>query len=135
VAWLPAPTAAAAAERRAPGRTAPSPLFLRLFHAAYFCAGVRYVVSATFIVAIVDQAARPAAAATWSSWRWVCRRSTGLHQLGPDRPPHRELNALILAAVLQIVGILLPVAVGGWLRPCFGALLFGGTFIGMVIWC
>jgi len=42
------------------------------------------------------------------------------------------LNALILAAVLQIVGILLPVVVGGSLGAIAGALLFGGTFVGMV---
>jgi hypothetical protein len=83
---------------------------MRLFMAAYFCAGVGYVISATFIVAIVDRlpglvghgtliflalgigAARPA-----SSGILIARR-TG------------ELNALILAAVLQIVGILLPVS-------------------------
>src|SRR5690606_1362057 len=39
---------------------------------------------------------------------------------------------LILAAVLQIVGILLPVVVGGMVGAIAGALLFGGTFVGMV---
>ena len=34
--------------------------------------------------------------------------------------------------MLQIVGIALPVAVGGLFATMFGALLFGGTFIGMV---
>ena len=43
-----------------------------------------------------------------------------------------ELNALILAAILQIVGILLPLAVGGLLPAIFAALLFGSTFVGMV---
>lgn len=43
-----------------------------------------------------------------------------------------DINALILAAVLQIVGIIMPVAVGGLYATLFGALLFGGTFIGMV---
>jgi cyanate permease len=43
-----------------------------------------------------------------------------------------DLNALILAALLQIVGILMPVMVPGLLAALFGALLFGGTFIGMV---
>ena len=110
----------------------PSPLFLRLFMASYFCAGVGYVVSATFIVAIVDRlpglegrgtlsflAIGLAAAPACIVWDFVARR-TG------------ELNALILAAVLQIVGILLPVVVGGLGGAILGALLFGGTFIGMV---
>jgi len=53
------------------------------------------------------------------NWDFIARR-TG------------DLNALILAAVLQIVGILLPVMVGGFIPTLLGALLFGGTFIGMV---
>ena len=53
------------------------------------------------------------------NWDFIARR-TG------------DLNALILAALLQIVGILLPVMVGGLFAALFGALLFGGTFIGMV---
>jgi len=93
---------------------------------------VGYVVSATFIVAIVDRlpglegrgtlsflAIGLAAAPACIVWDFVARR-TG------------ELNALILAAVLQIVGILLPVAVGGLGGAILGALLFGGSFIGMV---
>ena len=110
----------------------PSPLFMRIFMAAYFCAGVGYVVSATFIVAIVDHLPGLAGqgtlvfmaigiAATPACFNWdLIARRTG------------DLNALILAAVLQIVGILLPVMVGGLLAAIFGALLFGGTFIGMV---
>src|SRR5512133_3306944 len=53
------------------------------------------------------------------NWDFIARR-TG------------DLNAFILAAVLQIVCILLPVMVGGLVAALFGALLFGGTFIGMV---
>lgn len=133
LAWLPAPdtstvTRSGAAMRDNP----PSTLFLSLFMAAYFCAGFGYVVSATFIVAIVDHlpglagqgtlvfmAIGVAAAPACINWDLIARR-TG------------ELNALILAAVLQIVGILLPVLVGGLVAAIFGALLFGGTFIGMV---
>ena len=109
----------------------PSPLFLRVFLAAYFCAGVGYVVSATFIVAIVDRLPGMAgqgtlvflalgigAAPACIVWDLIARR-TG------------DLNALILAAVLQIAGILLPLA-GGLPAALVGAMLFGGTFIGMV---
>jgi predicted MFS family arabinose efflux permease len=110
----------------------PSPLYLRVFMAAYFCAGFGYVVSTTFIVAIVNQlpglagqgnlaflAIGIGAAPACINWDFIARR-TG------------DLNALILAAVLQIIGILLPVMVGGLLATLLGALLFGGTFIGMV---
>ncbi|HOE42277.1 MAG TPA: YbfB/YjiJ family MFS transporter [Rhodoferax sp.] len=110
----------------------PSTLYLRIFMAAYFCAGFGYVVSATFIVAIVNKlpglagqgnlaflAIGIGAAPACINWDLIARR-TG------------DLNALILAALLQIVGILLPVLVGGLPATLFGALLFGGTFIGMV---
>ncbi len=133
LAWLPAPDNAAVTKSgQAMLDQPPSRLFLTLFMAAYFCAGFGYVVSATFIVAIVDHlpglagqgtlvflAIGLAAAPACINWDLIARR-TG------------DLNALILAAVLQIVGILLPVVVGGLFAAIFGALLFGGTFIGMV---
>lgn len=110
----------------------PSALYLRVFMAAYFCAGFGYVVSVTFIVAIVNQlpglagwgnlvflAIGIGAAPACINWDLIARR------IG-------DLNALILAALLQIVGILLPVMVPGLWAAMLGALLFGGTFIGMV---
>ncbi len=131
--WLPAPdqsgltTAGQKMEDNPPG-----PLYLRIFMAAYFCAGIGYVVSATFIVAIVNKlpglegkgnlaflAIGIGAAPACINWDLIARR-TG------------DLNALLLASILQIVGILLPVMVGGLFATLFGALLFGGTFIGMV---
>jgi predicted MFS family arabinose efflux permease len=110
----------------------PSALYLRVFMAAYFCAGFGYVVSVTFIVAIVNQlpglagwgnlvflAIGIGAAPACINWDFIARR------IG-------DLNALMLAAVLQIAGILLPVLVPGLWAAMLGALLFGGTFIGMV---
>jgi len=110
----------------------PSALYLRVFMAAYFCAGFGYVVSVTFIVAIVNQlpglhgwgnlvflAIGIGAAPACINWDFIARRSG-------------DLNALILAALLQIVGILLPVLVPGLWAAMLGSLLFGGTFIGMV---
>jgi len=110
----------------------PSALYLRVFMAAYFCAGFGYVVSVTFIVAIVNHlpglagwgnlvflAIGIGAAPACINWDFIARR------IG-------DLNALMLAAVLQIVGILLPVLVPGLWSAMLGSLLFGGTFIGMV---
>ncbi|MCF8211172.1 MAG: YbfB/YjiJ family MFS transporter [Rhodoferax sp.] len=131
--WLPPPDTSGVTQT---GKTMqdqpPSPLYLKIFMAAYFCAGIGYVVSATFIVAIVNKlpglagqgnlvflAIGIGAAPACINWDLIARR-TG------------DLNALILAAVLQIVGILLPVLVGGLVAALLGALLFGGTFIGMV---
>lgn len=131
--WLPAPDASSVTKGGIKLQdNPPSPLFLRLFLAAYFCAGVGFVVSATFLVAIVDRlpglagqgplaflAVGVGAAPACVVWDFIARRSG-------------DLNALILAALLQIVGIALPVLVGGLLPTLIGALLFGGTFVGMV---
>jgi predicted MFS family arabinose efflux permease len=133
LAWLPPPdrTGLTASGQKMVDNP-PSPLFMRIFMAAYFCAGVGYVVSATFIVAIVNNLPGLAGQGNWVflaigigaapaciNWDLIARR------IG-------DLNALILAAILQIIGILLPVMVGGLFAAIFGALLFGGTFIGMV---
>ena len=131
--WLPPPdtTGLTASGQKMPDQP-PSPLYLRVLMAAYFCAGFGYVVSVTFIVAIVNHlpglagwgnlvflAIGIGAAPACINWDLIARR-TG------------DLNALILAAVLQILGILLPVLVPGLWAAMFGSLLFGGTFIGMV---
>ena len=131
--WLPAPDNSGLTKtgQKLEDRP-PSPLFLRLFLAVYFCAGFGFVVSATFIVAIINHlpglsgmgnfvflAIGIGAAPACFNWDLIARR-TG------------DLNALILAALLQIVGILLPVVVGGLFASLIGALLFGGTFVGMV---
>lgn len=110
----------------------PSAVFMRLFMAAYFCAGVGYVVSATFIVAIVEQLPGLRGEGAWTFmvlglaaapacivWDLIARR------VG-------DINALIGAFVLQIIGILLPVITPTLGMTLFGAALFGGTFIGIV---
>ncbi|HPT49520.1 MAG TPA: YbfB/YjiJ family MFS transporter [Accumulibacter sp.] len=131
--WLPAPDRSVVTKTgQAMHDNPPSTTFMRLFMAAYFCAGIGYVVSATFIVAIVDRlpglsgqgtlvflAIGAAAAPACIVWDFVARRGG-------------ELNALIAAAALQIVGILLPVTTNGLATALAGAVLFGGTFIGMV---
>ena len=129
--WLPPPdhhSPVGAAMEDAP----PGPLFLRIFMAVYFCAGFGYVVSATFIVAIVDQLPGLEGRGGWSFlviglaaapacivWDLIARR-TG------------DLNALTAAFVLQIIGILLPVLHPTLTGTLIGAALFGATFIGIV---
>ncbi|MCB1908425.1 MAG: YbfB/YjiJ family MFS transporter [Rhodocyclaceae bacterium] len=132
LAWLPRPEVTTQTRGGQPMVDAPpSSLFMRLMMAAYFCAGVGYVVSATFIVAIVDAlpgldgrgalvflvigvAATPACIL----WDLIARR-IGM------------LNALLATGWLQIGGILLPLA-GGLGAALAGAVLFGVTFIGLV---
>jgi predicted MFS family arabinose efflux permease len=131
--WLPRPETGAVTNRGAPMIDhPPSSAFQRLFMAAYFCAGVGYVISATFIVAIVDQLPETKGNGSWTFmviglsaapacviWDFVARR------IG-------DINALVATFALQIVGILLPVMVPGLVTTLLGAALFGGTFIGLV---
>jgi predicted MFS family arabinose efflux permease len=131
--WLPPPDRSAVTRTGQKMEDAPpSAAFMRLFTAAYFCAGVGYVVSATFIVAIVDHIPGRAgdggivflviglaAAPSCIAWDFIARR------IG-------KLNALIAASVLQIIGIMLPVLADGLAAALLGALLFGGTVMGMV---
>jgi len=131
--WLPRPEIQSVTNSGTPMvDRPPSTVFLRLFMAAYFCAGVGYVVSATFIVAIVDQLPGLQGKGSWTFmvlglaaapacmvWDLIARR------IG-------DINALIAAFLLQVVGILLPVITPSLGMTLFGAALFGGTFIGIV---
>ena len=112
--------------------TPPSRRFLYLFMAAYFCAGVGYVISATFIVAIVEQlpglqgkgsltfmVLGLAAAPACIIWDFIARR-------------YGNINALICAFLLQIIAIILPLLDPSLTITLLGAILFGATFIGIV---
>ena len=131
--WLPAPDTSNTSRSGQPMHdNPPSKGFQYLLMAAYFCAGVGYVVSATFIVAIVDQFPELhgkgfltfmilglAAAPACIIWDLIARR------VG-------DYNALIMAYIIQITGILLPVFFPGATATIIGAALFGATFIGIV---
>ncbi|BBM06090.1 hypothetical protein HAALTHF_46840n [Vreelandella aquamarina] len=54
-----------AASHQAPA-TPPSRTFMRLMLPAYFCAGYGYVISATFLVAIVEREPLLAGAGNWA---------------------------------------------------------------------
>ncbi len=131
--WLPRPDRSVTTTRGIPlTDRPPGALFIGVLMAAYFCSGIGYVVSATFIVAIVD--ALPglaghgttvflwlgiASAPSCIIWDLVARR-TG------------EITALTLAAAVQIVGILLSVWPGTLPFTVLGAVLFGASFVGIV---
>lgn len=130
-AWMPCPPAQASVTdtEKSP---APNRLFLRLLMAAYFCAGYGYVVSATFIVDIIEgfetlQGRGPmvfvivglSATPAVLLWDRVARR------LG-------QLNALLLAYVLQSIGILLPAISASLTAAILSAILYGGTFVACV---
>ncbi len=131
--WLPPPDSSQVTRGgQSMADNPPGKSFLTIFMFAYFCAGVGYVVSATFIVSIVEQLPGMTGRGSWAFmivglaaapacifWDLVSRR------LG-------DLNALAICYVLQIVGIILPVFNPGLTTTVLGALLFGATFIGIV---
>lgn len=132
--WLPAPApvVASAAKPSNASTASPDRAWMWLFIAAYFCAGAGYVVSATFIVAILENLP---VFAGWGSWVWVL--------LGLAAAPSTFLwdrvataiggvGALLLAYALQIVSIVLPVLSQGTLANLLSAVLFGSTFVGIV---
>tara|TARA_R110001583_G_scaffold77367_4_gene210702 strand:+ start:3207 stop:3932 length:726 start_codon:yes stop_codon:yes gene_type:complete len=132
-AWLPPPNTSKLTNNGSTMVDAPpSRAFLRLLMVSYFCAGVGYVVTTTFIVAIIDQLPGLEGKGTWTFlviglaaaptailWDLLARK-------------FGNLNALLCASVLQVIGILLPVIGSSLILTMVGAILFGGTFVGMV---
>lgn len=132
-AWLPKPdTSSMTRNGSVMTDNPPCRQFMQVFILAYFCAGVGYVVSATFIVAIIDQLPGLEGKGTWTFlilglaatpacilWDLIARK------VG-------DINALIIAFSVQIIGILLPVIEPSFTLSLIGAALFGGTFIGIV---
>jgi predicted MFS family arabinose efflux permease len=131
--WLPPPDRSITTKSgKAMLDSPPSPAFLKLFMAAYFCAGFGYVVTATFIVAIVESL--PGLEGKGNAVFLVIGLAAGPSCIAWDFIARRigELNALVIAAVFQIIGILLPVIGAGLLGAMAGAILFGGTCMGIV---
>lgn len=131
--WLPSPQANLAGHAGQPlVDQPPGKRFLWLMMAAYFCAGYGYVVSATFIVTIVEREPALAgmgqlvflviglaAAPAVMVWDLVAR------QLG-------YLSALFLAYAVQVIGIVLPTFSDSLTAILISSVLYGGTFIGCV---
>jgi predicted MFS family arabinose efflux permease len=99
---------------------------------AYACAGVGYVVSATFIVAILENMPQLAGK---GDWIWVV---LGLAAAPAcflwDKVANKagEINTLLLTYVLQTVAILIPVFSDSLLANLIAAAIFGCTFTGIV---
>lgn len=132
--WFPtAPSDDQAAHQSSAMQDAPpNARFMRLFLAAYFCAGFGYVVTATFMVAIINDLPGLSEVGGWmflmvgvvavpscSLWDLIARK-TG------------EVNALVLASVLEVVGIIAPTLGLGLAGVMVGAVLYGATAIAIV---
>lgn len=130
-AWMPPPAAISSAT----GANAPPPPGRRwrwLLIASYFCAGVGFVVSATFIVAILVETP---AFAGHGSWVWVLVGLTAIPStFAWDRLSNRLglIRALMLAYALQATSFVLPLLDGGLWAGAASAVLFGLTFAGIV---
>jgi predicted MFS family arabinose efflux permease len=128
--WMPAPitqTSTTTVQQAPPSRQ-----WMSLMIAAYFCAGVGYVVSATFIVAILE--AMPALSGK-GNWIWVCLGLMAVPScLLWDRLANRigETRALILSYSIMLLAIITPALSDHLLINTLGAVLFGGTFAGVV---
>ncbi len=132
-AWLPPPNTSTLTNSGTTMVDAPpSRAFLSLLMVSYFCAGVGYVVTTTFIVAIIDQLPGLEGKGTWTFMviGLAAAPSAILWDLFARR--FGNLNALLCASVLQVVGILLPVIGTSLTLTMIGSILFGGTVIGMV---
>ncbi|CAK0749157.1 YbfB/YjiJ family MFS transporter [uncultured Gammaproteobacteria bacterium] len=102
---------------------------LVLLTLAYVCEGAGYIVTGTFLVAILKRTAETAALGevAWIVVGLAAAPSVWLWGLLVKR---RGLWATLIAAHLtQVIGILLPVLVPGPTSAIVGALLFGGTFM------
>jgi predicted MFS family arabinose efflux permease len=101
--------------------------------AAYFCEGLGYIVSGTFLVSIVQQSTSSlssgngawvlvglTAAVSTVIWSYVSKRTS-------------YIGALISAHLVQALGIALPAVSQSTGIAYLGAFLFGGTFVGIAV--
>ncbi|MGD8562253.1 MAG: YbfB/YjiJ family MFS transporter [Desulfarculaceae bacterium] len=107
------------------------PLLLWLT-AAYFCAGLGYIVSGTFLVSIVEDFSSSASLAN-SAWV-LTGAAAGVSAVIWSFIGQKIglVPALAAAHLVQAGGILLPALSVSWIAALTGALLFGGTLTGIV---
>jgi predicted MFS family arabinose efflux permease len=117
----------------APASRAPlprSPRFTRLV-ASYGLEGFGYIITGTFMVAAATATVGPAGA----SGAWVVAGCAALPSAFLWSTAARRwgrLKPLVVAYFLQAAGIVLPSALPGVAPLVLGALLYGGTFMGIV---
>lgn len=133
--WLPRPekgvggvtSSGVVLEDRPPPRK-----WLWTLYAAYFCAGFGYVISATFLVTIVEgePSLRGNGGLVWLITGIAAAPACILW----DRVARKvgQLKALMLAYVLQTIGIVLPALDTSLVTVIISGALYGATFIGIV---
>ncbi len=131
--WLPRPDSSPFTTSGIPIRDRPpTRSWMLLLLGAYFCAGFGYVVSATFLVVIVESVP---GLREMGEWTWLV---VGLAAAPAcilwDRLARvtGELPALALAFALEVVGIIIPTLYTSLPLILLSAVLYGATFIGIV---
>ncbi|GEO81168.1 YbfB/YjiJ family MFS transporter [Pararhodospirillum oryzae] len=126
--------ARAPAPPMAPPATPAPPLSfpLSFLAAAYFCEGLGYIVTGTFLVEIVR--ATPGLAG-FANLSWVlvgvaALPSALVWSFLAERRGY--VTVLVAGHLIQATGMILPVLSGHWALVLAGAVLFGGTFLGIV---
>lgn len=100
---------------------------------AYFLEGLGYIISATFLVAMIGAStgSMALANASWVITGGAAALSAPLWPLIARRTGY--LNSLLAAFLLQGVGVLLPVVSSSGTAALGSGLLFGGTFMGITV--
>ncbi|RCW68677.1 YbfB/YjiJ family MFS transporter [Pseudorhodoferax soli] len=133
LAWMPAPARSTkAASHRRPELAPPSARWMWLSVLAYFCAGFGFAIGATFIVAILEKLPELEGQ---GGWVWVCVGMAAVPSTFLwDRIAKRigSARALLLAYGLQAIAMVLPIISHHLSMNLASAVLFGGTFAGIV---
>jgi predicted MFS family arabinose efflux permease len=108
-----------------------TPLFKRLL-LSYGCEGIGYIITGTFLVAMVRDIPRleEYANLSWTFVGLAAVPSCILWAVAAKKYGH--VRALYGAFAVQIVGVILPALTHSAIGVLLGALLFGGTFMGIV---
>ena len=131
--WLPRPNSSNVTEA---GKTLvdkpPRRNWMLLLYASYFCAGIGYVISATFLVAIVDQ--QPALNGNGSLVWLVAGLAAAPSCIFWDRVARKTgvLKAITIAFAINIIGIVIPAFNHSLTGVLISGFFFGATFIGIV---
>ena len=137
-AWLPGSENEAARPGACPeniplgGRRGVFFTYLLLLSAAYFLEGTGYIVSGTFLVKIIGELPGLGGFGT-SAWILVglaAIPSTVLWAWAASRLGF--VGTLVVAYIVQAIGVVLPVLSGTVWAAAISAILFGGTFMGIV---
>jgi predicted MFS family arabinose efflux permease len=106
--------------------------YLLLLSVAYFLEGAGYIVSGTFLVKIIQESPGLGGFGT-SAWILVglaAIPSTVLWAWAASRAGF--VGTLLVAYIIQAIGVVLPVLSGTEWAAALSAILFGGTFMGIV---